>query len=468
MVKPQVPYGALASLLIAMTAQSMPASTAAIEARSLQDWQKTLSEDTRNRYDVARGHLLDQSDSGQAFRHDTMMRVNIEREALDLPLIDLSQAFGMKLPVSRACVAKKDACVSKRSDAEEVREAVYNGGSAMNGKRSVAEEVREAAYNGGSVMNGRRSNAGEAREAIYYTGGIMIPNSKAKRSDAEEVREAVYNGGSVMSGKRSNAEEVREADYASADAMIKRGDAEEVREAAYNGGSVMNGKRSDAEEVREADYASADAMIKRGDAEEVREAAYNGGSVMNGKRSDAEEVRESDYASENAMIKRSDVDDSDKSDAGYSSLLDRKNLALGAIERINISRRIRGKPEVTKQEIKDKASHADEYVSNYWRSSMKHGRFWTTDQAQGRPNFVEGGQANGFGFTQSTYHKLHCLANIRMILAWHIHGRGDKMTRDMEVHAIHCLEYVRWRELSYPDLNEEPIDTVDYKGMGIH
>lgn len=29
-------------------------------------------------------------------------------------------------------------------------------------------------------------------------------------------------------------------------------------------------------------------------------------------------------------------------------------------------------------------------------------------------------------------------------------------------------EYIRERELANADLYEEPIDTVDYKGMGIH
>jgi hypothetical protein len=56
----------------------------------------------------------------------------------------------------------------------------------------------------------------------------------------------------------------------------------------------------------------------------------------------------------------------------------------------------------------------------------------------GKPNFIEGGQANGFGFTQSTYHKLHCLANLRIMLAWQITG-NSKMTHDMNAHAIHCL-----------------------------
>lgn len=145
------------------------------------------------------------------------------------------------------------------------------------------------------------------------------------------------------------------------------------------------------------------------------------------------------------------------------------------------------------EEAKETASHSDEYVNRYWQSSMEHGDFWTTDQPAGKPNLIEGSQSNGFCFTQSTYHKLHRLANLRMMLAWHITGNGNKMTRDMNVHAIHCLvsvaqfpqeqtlptegfpnlcthrkDYTRWRELTTPDLNEEPIDTVDYKGMGIH
>ncbi|GKT52384.1 uncharacterized protein ColSpa_12565 [Colletotrichum spaethianum] len=101
----------------------------------------------------------------------------------------------------------------------------------------------------------------------------------------------------------------------------------------------------------------------------------------------------------------------------YDSLLDRNSLALGAVERINIAHRVLGKPEITMQEVKETASHSDEYVNEYWQSSMKHGEFWTADQPAGKPNFIEGGQSNGFGFTQSTYHKLHCLANLQMMLA---------------------------------------------------
>jgi Mycotoxin biosynthesis protein UstYa len=127
------------------------------------------------------------------------------------------------------------------------------------------------------------------------------------------------------------------------------------------------------------------------------------------------------------------------SNAMYSSLLNRDNLALGAIERINIARRILHQPELTMEQAKEMGSHSDEYVSEYWNSSMSHGGFWTTDQAAGKPNFIEGGQANRFGFTQSIFHKLHCLANLRMMLAWYITGNSDNMTRDMNAHAIHCL-----------------------------
>lgn len=133
----------------------------------------------------------------------------------------------------------------------------------------------------------------------------------------------------------------------------------------------------------------------------------------------------------NAVNKRSTDD--------YDSLLDRKSLALGAIERINIAHRVQGRPEITKKDAEETSSHADEYVANYWNESMKHGDFWKTDQVAGKPNFIEGGQDNGFGFIQSTYHKLHCLANIRMMLSWHITGNQDKMTHDMNVHTIHCL-----------------------------
>lgn len=44
-------------------------------------------------------HLRDPS-----LTHRLFHGINIEREALDLPLIDLSQAFGMVIPVSRSTV----------------------------------------------------------------------------------------------------------------------------------------------------------------------------------------------------------------------------------------------------------------------------------------------------------------------------------------------------------------------------
>ncbi|KAG6028027.1 hypothetical protein E4U41_000791 [Claviceps citrina] len=106
-----------------------------------------------------------------------------------------------------------------------------------------------------------------------------------------------------------------------------------------------------------------------------------------------------------------------------------------------VSLRVQGKPEFTTED---------------WQPSTTHAGFWTTDQAPGKPNLVEGGQLNGFGFTQSTYHMLHCFANLCMMLAWHITGDGQQ--NDMDVHASHRL---------LPELNEEPSDTVDYKGLGI-
>ncbi|KAK2591445.1 hypothetical protein QQS21_010854 [Conoideocrella luteorostrata] len=323
MLKLTASYGALALLLIA-DVQSIPVTTSSaseistVQSRGSGDWQNTLSKDTLHRLDVARQHLYDESAPGQAFRNDTIMRVNIEREALELSLIDLSQAFGMILPASRASIT--GGCVHKRGSAEDFR------------------------------------------EEAYLRSGTMTYPSVAKRGTAEDFREEAY----LRSGTMT--------------------------------------------------YPS---VAKRGD-------------------------------------------------DGYSRLLDRSNLALGAIERINIAHRVLHQQEITMEQAKETGSHSDEYVSAYWQSSMEHGGFWTSDQAAGKPNFIEGGQGNGFGFTQSTFHKLHCLANLRMMLAWHINGSGDKMTRDMNVHVIHCLEYIRGRELQNSDLNEEPIDTVDYKGMGIH
>ncbi|KJK77216.1 hypothetical protein H634G_07523 [Metarhizium anisopliae BRIP 53293] len=181
------------------------------------------------------------------------------------------------------------------------------------------------------------------------------------------------------------------------------------------------------------------------------------------KRGNAEDFREEAYTRAGTMtypkvVERRSID-------VYSSLLIRDNLALKAIERINTAHRILGKPELTKKEI---GSHGDEYLTGYWNSSMKHGDFWTSDQAISKPNFIKCVYSNRFGFTQSTFHKLYCLANLRIILAWHITGSGNKMTRDLNAHTIHCLEYIRWRELAHTDLNEEPIDTVDYEGIGMY
>ncbi|KAM3460275.1 hypothetical protein NHJ6243_006093 [Beauveria neobassiana] len=349
------------------------------------------------------------------------MRVNIEREALDLPLVDLFQAFGMALPKARPTTNSKAA----RSEAEDMREAAYLRGGTMysNGKatRSEAEDMREAAYLRGGTMysNNKRSEAEDMREAAYLRGGTMYSNNK--RSEAEEMREAVYlRGGTMYSNGKAT-----------------RSEAEEMREAAYLRGGTMysNGKTT------------------RSEAEEMREAAYLRGGTM--------------YS--NGKTTRSEVKGStDSDDTVYGSLLNHDNLALGAIERVNVAHRVTGKPELTKEKTDAMSSNADNWVKGYWGSSMKHGTFWTTDQVHGEPNFIEGGQVNGYGFVQSTYHKRHCLANLRMMLAWHIAGDASKMTNDMNVHAIHCLEYLREREQSNADLREEPIDTIDYKGMGIH
>lgn len=162
----------------------------------------------------------------------------------------------------------------------------------------------------------------------------------------------------------------------------------------------------------------------RSEAEDMREAAYLRGGTM--------------YS--NGKTTRSEVKGStDSDDTVYGSLLNHDNLALGAIERVNVAHRVTGKPELTKEKTDAMSSNADNWVKGYWGSSMKHGTFWTTDQVHGEPNFIEGGQVNGYGFVQSTYHKRHCLANLRMMLAWHIAGDASKMTNDMNVHAIHCL-----------------------------
>ncbi|KAG5979690.1 hypothetical protein E4U55_004870 [Claviceps digitariae] len=331
----------------------------------VDDWQASLSDDTRHRLKLAQEKLGDESDRASAFRNDTIMRVNIEREALDLPLVDLQQAFGMQLPASRSSVAMP---------------------------RNKETSDTTIGPRGQMLSSMKRGSGEEFREEVYMRSGAMAyPNvAKEKRGSGEEFREEVY----MRSGAMAYPNVAKE---------------------------------------------------KRGSGEEFREEVY---------------MRSGAMAYPNVAEKR-EVSNDDQ-------LLDRNNLALGAIERINIARRVQGQPEITLQQAEETGSHGDEYLAQYWQSSMNHAGFWAGDQVAGKPNFMEGGQLNGFGFTQSTYHKLHCLANLRMMLAWHITGNGSKMTRDMNAHAIHCLEYVRARELEVPDLNEEPIDTVDYKGMGIH
>ena len=59
--------------------RSIPVSTdnsmASIpRARVLDDWQNTLSSDTRNRLVSALQHIEDETEPGQAFRNDTIMR----------------------------------------------------------------------------------------------------------------------------------------------------------------------------------------------------------------------------------------------------------------------------------------------------------------------------------------------------------------------------------------------------------
>ncbi|KAK4088015.1 hypothetical protein Purlil1_7773 [Purpureocillium lilacinum] len=316
-------------------------------ARGVNDWRDTLSDDTRHRLDLAKQHLQDQSTSGQAFRNDTIMRINIEREALDLSLIDLEQAFGMELPAPRAGLGGKAG--HKRSSSEDLCEEAYLRGGTMTSLPTV-----------------KRSNAQDLREQAYLRGGTMTSLPILKRNDAQDLREEAY----LRSGSMT---------------------------------SLPISKR-----------------------------------------------------------------DNNNNNNPYTHLLNRHNLALGALERINIAHRVLHKPEITSQRAQKITAQGDEYVAQYWASSMNPGGFWTEDQMVGRPNFVQGGQTNGVGFTQSTFHRLHCLANIRMMLAWHITGNGKRMTREMNVHTIHCLEYIRWRELVQPDLTEEPIDTVDYMGMGIH
>jgi hypothetical protein len=93
MLKLTASCGVLACFLVA-SVQSVPASTPGApgiaqsvlasapgapavsngQARRPDDWQSTLSEDTRHRLDVALQHLDDKSAAGQAFSNDTIMR----------------------------------------------------------------------------------------------------------------------------------------------------------------------------------------------------------------------------------------------------------------------------------------------------------------------------------------------------------------------------------------------------------
>lgn len=330
----------------------------------------------------------------------------------------------MKIPASRATV--DGLTVHKRNNAEDVREEAYTRGGAMTypktiGQRNDAEDLREETYTRGGAMTypkaiDSRNNAEDFREETYTRGGAMTyPKTIEARSNAEDIREQTYTRGGAMTYPKTIDQ--------------RDNNAEDIREEAYTRGGAMTYPKT----IDQRDN----------NAEDVREQTYTRGGAMtypktiDQRANNAEDIREETYTRGGAMTYPKTINQ--RRDDVYSALLDRNNLALGAVERINIAHRVLGKPEITMQEANETASHSDEYVDGYWQSSMKHGDFWTTDQPAGKPNFVEGGQSNGFGFTQSTYHKLHCLANLRMMLAWHITGNGDKMTRDMNVHAMHCL-----------------------------
>jgi hypothetical protein len=71
-------YGVLASFLID-NVQPIPVTSGTptvsiAPARGLDNWQNTLSSDTRRRLDVRLQHLDEKSYPGQAFRNDTIMR----------------------------------------------------------------------------------------------------------------------------------------------------------------------------------------------------------------------------------------------------------------------------------------------------------------------------------------------------------------------------------------------------------
>ena len=62
--------------LLAILQPILAAPTTSLKAhdQGFEDWQNTLSEDTRHRLDVARQNPGDMSTSGQAFRNETIMR----------------------------------------------------------------------------------------------------------------------------------------------------------------------------------------------------------------------------------------------------------------------------------------------------------------------------------------------------------------------------------------------------------
>lgn len=100
-------------------------------------------------------------------------------------------------------------------------------------------------------------------------------------------------------------------------------------------------------------------------------------AVVVDKRNDAEDLREETYTRGRAMTYPNvELNVKQRSDDVYENLLNRDNLALGAIERINIAHRILNQPELTMEAAKEIGSHGDEYILEYWNSSINYGGFW--------------------------------------------------------------------------------------------
>src|ERR1700760_649225 len=80
-------------------------------------------------------------------------------------------------------------------------------------------------------------------------------------------------------------------------------------------------------------------LVKRNAGTEARELMYTKGGTMYWP----------DKTSDSSQVKRT----ADTDNETYGAMLNRNNLALGAIERINVARRVQHKPELTITEVQE-------------------------------------------------------------------------------------------------------------------